>query len=200
MTARLVALVSGTGSILEAVQDACADGQLDADVVAVGSDRSGTVGLRRAGDRGAPTFVLPPSACASREQWDVELTAAVASYEPHLVLLAGFMRLVGPAFLARFPGRIVNTHPALLPAFPGAHAVRDALDYGVKVTGASVILVDDGVDTGPIVAQRPVPVEPGDDEAVLHERIKAVERRLVVEAVGALLGGYRIDGRTVVLG
>jgi phosphoribosylglycinamide formyltransferase-1 len=131
-----------------------------------------------------------------RAAWDVELADAVAGHAPDLVVCAGFMRILAPSFLARF--RVVNTHPALLPSFPGAHAVRDALAYGVKVTGVTVHLVDEGVDTGPVVAQAAVPVLPGDDEATLHARIRSVEHPLYVEAVGRLArSGWIVEGRTV---
>ena len=124
------------------------------------------------------------------------LADAVAAHDPDWVVCAGFMRILGPAFVSRFAGRIVNTHPALLPSFPGAHGVRDALAYGVKVTGCTVHLVDDGVDTGPVLAQAAVSVEPDDDEATLHERIKTVERGLLVETVSALAEhGCTLNGR-----
>jgi formyltetrahydrofolate-dependent phosphoribosylglycinamide formyltransferase len=154
-------------------------------VVAVGSDRDAD-GLASATRRGLPTFVVRPADAGDRPAWDRALAAAIAAHDPDLVVSAGFMRIVGPAVLERFEGRLVNTHPALLPAFPGAHAVRDALAAGVPVTGATVHLVDAGVDTGPVLAQREVPVQPGDDEATLHERIKTQERTLLVETVAAL--------------
>lgn len=200
MAARLVVLVSGTGTNLQALLDACRDPSYGARVVAVGADRVGAVGLDRARTAGVPAFVVPFEEYAVRVDWDVALSLAVADHEPDLVICAGFMRILGPPMLERFDGRVVNTHPALLPAFPGAHAVRDALAYGVKVTGASVHLVDSGVDTGPIVAQTPVVVRPDDDEDTLHERIKTVERTLLVHAVGRLArGGCSIEGRKVVL-
>lgn len=149
---------------------------------------------------GIPAFGVAVGDYADRGAWDTALTAAVAGYSPDLVVCAGFMKLLGPAFLERFGGRIINTHPALLPAFPGAHGVRDALAYGVRVTGTTVHLVDSGVDTGPILAQEPVRVEPGDDEAALHERIKVVERRLLVEIVAAVAArGIVSDGRKAVI-
>ena len=135
---------------------------------------------------GIPDFRVAPGDFPDRAAWDLALTEAVAAHTPDLVVSAGFMRLLGPRFLARFDGRIINTHPALLPSFPGAHGVRDALAYGVRVTGSTVHLVDAGVDTGPILAQEPVAVRPGDDEATLHERIKVVERRLLVDTVAAV--------------
>jgi phosphoribosylglycinamide formyltransferase 1 len=182
---RVVVLLSGTGSLCAALLDATDDPAYPARVVAVGSDREAP-GLRHATRRGLPTFVVRPADAADRAAWDRALAGAVAAHEPDLVVSAGFMRIVGPAVLDRYEGRLVNTHPALLPAFPGAHAVRDALAAGVPVTGATVHLVDAGVDTGPVLAQREVPVEPGDDEATLHERIKTQERALLVETVAAL--------------
>jgi phosphoribosylglycinamide formyltransferase 1 len=181
--ARVVILLSGTGSLCAALLEATDDPTYPARVVAVGSDRDAE-GLAHATRRGLPTFVVPLA--GDRSAWDRELAAAIAAHEPDLVVSAGFMRIVGPAVLDRYEGRLVNTHPALLPAFPGAHAVRDALAAGVPVTGATVHLVDAGVDTGPVLAQREVPVEPGDDEATLHERIKTQERALLVETVAAL--------------
>ena len=181
--ARVVVLLSGTGSLCAALLEATDDPAYPARVVAVGSDREAE-GLAHATRRGLPTFVVPLA--GDRPAWDRELAEAIAAHEPDLVVSAGFMRIVGPAVLDRYEGRLVNTHPALLPAFPGAHAVRDALAAGVPVTGATVHLVDAGMDTGPVLAQREVPVEPGDDEATLHERIKTQERALLVETVAAL--------------
>ncbi|WP_328726008.1 phosphoribosylglycinamide formyltransferase [Streptomyces sp. NBC_00259] len=201
--ARLVVLVSGSGTNLQALLDAISDDPqgFGADIVAVGADRDGIIGLDRARLAGIPTFVCKVKDHATREEWDRALTEATAGYEPDLVVSAGFMKIVGKDFLARFGGRIVNTHPALLPSFPGAHGVRDALAYGVKVTGCTVHFVDDGVDTGPIIAQGVVEVRDEDDEAVLHERIKEVERQLLVEVVGRLArNGYRIEGRKVHVG
>ncbi|GAB2853434.1 phosphoribosylglycinamide formyltransferase-1 [Lentzea nigeriaca] len=174
------------------------DADLPIEVVAVGADRENIEGLKRAERAGVPHFVVKLRDHADRSAWDVALTEAVASYEPDLVVSAGFMKIIGPEFLARFGGRMINTHPALLPAFPGAHGVRDALDYGVHVTGSTVHLVDAGVDTGPILAQEAVVVEPGDTEETLHERIKVVERRLLVETVGRLAReGCTVNGRKV---
>ena len=198
MTARLVVLVSGAGTNLQALLDACADPSYGAVVVAVGADRPGAEGLARAEAADVPTWVVRLADCPDRETFDDRVLAAIESYEPDLVVLAGYMKILGRKVVERFP--IVNTHPALLPAFPGAYAVRDALDHGVKVTGVTVHLVDTGVDTGPIVAQEAVPVLPGDDEETLHQRIKAVERGLLTETVGRLVrDGYRIEGRKVVL-
>jgi phosphoribosylglycinamide formyltransferase-1 len=196
-----VVLVSGSGTNLQALLDAVAERGPEgygARVVAVGADRDGIEGLRRAERAGVPTFVRRVRDYLTREEWDRALADAVAEHRPDLVVSAGFMKIVGPAFLARFQGRFLNTHPALLPSFPGAHGVRDALAYGVKVTGCTVHFVDAGVDTGPIIAQEAVAIRDEDDEAALHERIKDVERRLLVEVVGRLArGGYRIEGRKV---
>ena len=188
--------MSGSGTLLQALLDA-GDGY-PARVVAVGADRDGIEGLRRAERAAVPSFVVKLADHRDRAGWDTALTAAAAEHEPDLVVLAGFMKLLGPAFLGRFGGRVINSHPALLPAFPGAHAVRDALAYGAKITGCSIILVDNGVDTGPVLAQQPVPIEPADDEQTLHERIKIVERRLLVDVVAELARhGATITGREV---
>jgi phosphoribosylglycinamide formyltransferase-1 len=196
--ARLVVLVSGGGTNLQALLDATADPAYGATVVAVGADRDGIRGLERAEVAGVPTFVCPVDGFGDRAEWDRALTDAVAAYEPDLVVLAGFMKLTGPAFLARFGGRTVNTHPALSPSFPGMHGPRDALAYGVKVTGCTLFLVDDGVDTGAIVAQRAVEVREDDDEATLHERIKSVEREMLVDMVGRMVrDGWTLNGRKV---
>ncbi|MFD4138734.1 MULTISPECIES: phosphoribosylglycinamide formyltransferase [unclassified Streptomyces] len=201
--ARLVVLVSGSGTNLQALLDAIAAGKdaYGAEIVAVGADRSAVAGLDRAERAGLPTFVCSVKDYATREEWDAALAEATAAYEPDLVVSAGFMKIVGKEFLARFGGRFVNTHPALLPSFPGAHGVRDALAYGAKVTGCTVHFVDDGVDTGPIIAQGVVEVRETDDEAALHERIKEVERQLLVDVVGRLArNGYSIEGRKVHVG
>jgi formyltetrahydrofolate-dependent phosphoribosylglycinamide formyltransferase len=197
----LLVLVSGAGSILQALMDACTDPGFGARIVAVGADRTGTGGVARAEAAGIPTFVRRLKDAPDRFAWDRALTADCAAFEPDLVILAGFLKLVGADFLARFGGRLINTHPALLPAFPGLHSVRDALDHGVKVTGCSVILVDAGVDSGPILAQESVRVLDTDDEATLHERIKIAERSLVVETVGRMVrNGWSIQGRQVRIG
>ncbi|HKR47991.1 MAG TPA: phosphoribosylglycinamide formyltransferase [Pseudonocardiaceae bacterium] len=196
---RVVVLVSGTGTLLQALLDA-AGPDYPARVVAVGTDRAGSVALRRAGDRGLPTFVVELAQHPDRVSWDAALTGAVAAHQPDLIVTAGFMKLLGSAFLDRFAGRIVNSHPALLPAFPGPRAVADALAHGVRVTGTTVHLVDAGVDTGPILAQRAVEVLPDDTEERLHERIKVVERRLLVEVVAELVRcGCTVTGRKVSL-
>ena len=199
--ARLVVLVSGTGSNLQALLDAAADPAYGATVVAVGADRDGIEGLARAERAGLPTFVLRVGAFADRADWDRALTAAVAEHRPDLVVSAGFMKLVGKDFLAEFGGRFVNTHPALSPSFPGMHGAADALAYGVKVTGCTLFLVDDGVDTGPIVAQAAVPVADDDTAESLHERIKVAERTMLVETIGAMARrGFTITDRKVRLG
>jgi phosphoribosylglycinamide formyltransferase-1 len=186
--ARVVVLLSGTGSLCSALLSATDDPGYPASVVAVGSDRDAE-GLEHARRRGIPTFTCRLRDHADRAAWDAALAAAIAEHRPDLVVSAGFMKIVGPAVLDAFGGRLVNTHPALLPAFPGAHAVRDALAAGVDVTGSTVPLVDAGVDTGPVLAQREVPVLPEDDEARLHERIKTVERELLVDTVARLVTG-----------
>lgn len=196
-------LVSGSGTNLQALLDAIADhgpAAYGAEIVAVGADRDGIAGLERAERAGLPTFVCRVKDHGSRAEWDAALTEATAAYAPDLVVSAGFMKILGRAFLGRFGDRVVNTHPALLPSFPGAHGVRDALAYGAKVTGCTVHFVDDGVDTGPIIAQGVVEVRDEDDESALHERIKEVERSLLVDVVGRLArNGYRIEGRKVII-
>jgi phosphoribosylglycinamide formyltransferase-1 len=215
--ARIVVLVSGSGTLLQALLDAAAAGQREGGrreggqreggqreggpdaaftVAGVVADRPDAYGLQRARDAAVPTAIVRPGDFPDRATWDVAVTRAVEVFGPDLVVLAGFMRLLGPPFLQRFGGRTVNTHPALLPAFPGAHGVRDALAYGVKVTGCTVMLIDDGTDTGPVLAQEAVTVPDGDDEAALHERIKVVERRLLVDVVARMAtGGWTVSGR-----
>jgi phosphoribosylglycinamide formyltransferase 1 len=196
--ARLVVLVSGAGTNLQALLDACADPAYGAAVVAVGADRDGVEGLARAERAGLPTFVHRVKDFASRQQWDAALTASCEEHDPDLVVLAGFMKLTGAAYLAAFGGRTVNTHPALSPAFPGMHGPADALAYGVKVTGATLFVVDEGVDTGPIVDQVAVRVEDDDDVDALHERIKVAERAMLVDSVGRMAReGFTITGRKV---
>lgn len=197
---RVVVLVSGTGTNLQALLDACRDEGFGARIVAVGADRPDTPAAERADRAGVPTFVVRLRDFADRNQWDRALTDAVASHDPQLVVLAGFMKLVGPQFLARFGGRVINTHPALSPSFPGVHGPRDALAYGVKVSGCTIFVVDDGVDTGPIVAQATVPVLDDDDEISLHERIKTVERALLVDTVARMArDGWTVTGRKVTI-
>lgn len=197
---RIVVLVSGEGTNLQALLDACAGASYGARVVAVGADRRGTHAVERAEAVGVPTFVLRVGDFDERAQWDTALNAAVTEHAPDLVVLAGFMKLVGPAFMAAFEGRVVNTHPALSPAFPGMHAPRDALAYGVKVSGCTLFVVDGGVDTGPIIAQATVPVLDDDDENSLHERIKTVERKLLVDTIGTMArDGWTVTGRKVTI-
>lgn len=199
--ARLVVLVSGTGSNLQALLDAAADPAYGAEVVAVGADRSGIEGLARAERAGLPTFVHRVKDFGTREAWDAALTASCREHRPDLVVSAGFMKLAGEPFLAEYAGRYVNTHPALLPSFPGMHGAADALAYGVKITGATLFVVDAGVDTGPIVDQVAVRVEDDDDVEALHERIKVAERAMLVEAVGRMAReGFTITDRKVRFG
>jgi phosphoribosylglycinamide formyltransferase 1 len=198
--ARLAVLVSGAGSNLQALLEACADPSYGAAVVVVGADRDGIRALDVAAAAGVPSFVERIGDYTARADWDEALTRRIASYDPDLVISAGFLKLVGRAFLARFGDRYINTHNALLPAFPGIHGPRDALAYGVKVSGATLFFVDDGVDTGPIVAQVAVPVEDDDTEDNLTERIKAAERRQLVDWVGRLVReGWSISGRKVTI-
>ena len=193
-------LVSGSGTNLQALLDAAGEPSYGAVVVAVGADRDGIAALERARAHGIATFVLRVDDFASRDEWDAALTDAVAAHDPDLVVSAGFMRLAGARFLARFGGRFLNTHPALLPAFPGMHGARDALAHGVKVAGATVFVVDAGVDTGPIAAQVAVPVRDDDDESSLHERIKVEERAMLVDIVGRMAReGWTVTGRKVTI-
>ena len=201
MQARLVVLVSGAGTNLQAMLDACADPGYGAPVVAVGAARAGVPALDRATRAGVPTFGHRVADYPDRADWDRALTASCAEAQPDLIVLAGFMKLVGKDFLAAFDGRVINTHPALLPAFPGMHGVRDALEHGVKLTGCTVFLVDAGTDTGPVLAQAAVPVLDDDDEATLHERVKVTERRLLVETVGRMVrDGWTVTGRKARIG
>ena len=194
-------LVSGSGTNLQALLDAAADPAYGATVAAVGADRDGIEGLARAERAGLPTFVLRVKDFDDRAAWDRALTAEVAGHQPDLVISAGFMKLVGPDFLAAFGGRFVNTHPALSPAFPGMHGPADALAHGVKVTGCTLFFVDEGVDTGPIVAQSAVEVADDDTVESLHERIKVAERSMLVDTVGAMAReGFTIQDRKVRIG
>lgn len=194
----IVVLVSGGGTNLQALLDAAGDPGYGVRIVAVGADREGIEGLARAERAGIPTFVCRVSDFADRAAWDAALADTLAGYSPGLVVAAGFMKILGPAVLEAFT--IVNTHPALLPAFPGAHGVRDALAYGVKITGCTCHLIDAGVDTGPVIDQRAVTVDPSDTEASLHERIKVVEREMLVECVGRMVrSGFTVTDRKVTL-
>ena len=197
--ARLVVLASGTGSLLASLLDA-ATGDYPARVVAVGVDRDCRA-VEIATEASVPTFTVRLADHPDRAAWDAALTAAVAEHTPDLIVSAGFMKILGPQFLTQFCGRILNTHPTLLPAFPGAHGVAEALAYGVKVSGCTVHLVDAGTDTGPILAQQPIPVLDDDDEQTLHERIKVTERRLLVDVVAAVAtGGVTWNGRKATIG
>ena len=197
--ARIVVLVSGAGTNLQSLLDACAEPSYGARVVAVGADRDDIEGLARADRAGVPTFVAKVSDYTSREHWDRALADKVGAFEPDLVVSAGFMKLVSADFLERF--LTLNTHPALCPAFPGMHGPRDALEHGVKVTGATLFVVDAGVDTGPIVAQVPVEVAEDDDVDSLHERIKTAERAMLVDSVGRIAReGITVEGRRVRIG
>ncbi len=189
MPARLVLLASGSGTLVQSVLDAAGSGVLPCEIVAVGSDVPDAGALERAVQAGTSTFVVEPGDFPDRSEWNAALLAQVTSFAPDWIVCAGFMRILGAEVVDAFHGRIVNTHPALLPAFPGAHGVRDALTYGVKVSGCTVHLIDHGVDTGPILAQRAVDIRPDDDEASLHERIKTVERELLVQTLAGLVGG-----------
>jgi phosphoribosylglycinamide formyltransferase 1 len=181
-------LISGTGSNLRALLDAAADPSYPARIVVVGADREAD-GLAHAEEFGVPTFVVPWRGVAERDAWGAELSAQLRVWQPGLVVLSGLMKLLPAAVVDEWSPRIINTHPAFLPEFPGAHGVRDALAAGATQTGASVIVVDGGVDAGPILAQERVPVLPGDDENALHERIKPVERRLLIDIVRRIADG-----------
>ena len=197
--ARLVVLASGTGSLLASLLDA-AVADYPARVIAVGVDRDCRA-VEIATEASLPTFTVRLADHPDRDAWDAALTKAVAAHAPDLIVSAGFMKILGPQFLTQFCGRTLNTHPTLLPAFPGAHGVADALAYGVKVTGCTVHLVDAGTDTGPILAQQPIPVLDDDDEETLHERIKVTERRLLVDVVAAVAtGGVTWNGRKATIG
>jgi phosphoribosylglycinamide formyltransferase-1 len=196
----VVVLVSGSGTLLQALLDATRASDFPARVVAVGADRGGIEALTRADNAGVPTFVCRVRDYPSREEWDRALADSCREHDPDVIISAGFMKLVGREFLARFAGRYLNSHPSLLPAFPGVHGARDALEYGVRVTGCTLFVVDAGVDTGPIVAQEAVEVLPDDDEISLHERIKVVERRLLVDTIERLASkGWTVQGRRVTI-
>ena len=193
-------LISGSGSNMEALLDACERGEVPGEVVAVVADRECT-GLKLAEQRDAPAFLLEPRNFESRDNWSEALREMVAAQRPDLVVSAGFMRILAPVFVEAFEGRLVNLHPSLLPSFKGAHAVRDALAAGVKVTGSTVHFVDNDVDHGAIIMQKPVPVREGDTEEALHERIKALEHRLLPEVCRLYLEGRVVlaEGRARIL-
>ncbi|HEY0225853.1 MAG TPA: phosphoribosylglycinamide formyltransferase [Mycobacterium sp.] len=197
--ARLVVLASGTGSLLNSLLAATV-GDYPARVVAVGTDRD-CLAAEIASAASLPIFTVRLGDYPSRDAWDAAITEATVAHSPDLIVSAGFMKILGPQFLSRFCGRTLNTHPALLPAFAGAHAVPDAMAYGVKVTGCTVHLVDAGMDTGPILAQEPVAVLDGDTEETLHERIKVIERRLLADVVAAIATrGVTWIGRKATIG
>ena len=199
-TGSIVVLVSGAGTNLQALIDASADPAYGVRIAAVGADREDTEGLSRARRAGIPTFVCRVADYSTRAEWDVALTSQVAQYRPRLVVLAGFMKLTGEAFLGQFGGRTVNTHPALSPSFPGVHGPQEALEYGVKVTGCTLFVVDAGVDTGPVVAQRAVDVHDDDTVESLHERIKTAERQMLVDCVGRMVrNGFSVKERKVTI-
>jgi formyltetrahydrofolate-dependent phosphoribosylglycinamide formyltransferase len=201
MGARLVVLASGEGTLLQHLIDACAADSAQTRVMAVGADRHGTRAAGRAQAAGIETFVCRVSDYQDRADWDKALTETCAGFSPDLIVSAGFMKLLGPRFLDEFSGRCINSHPALLPSFPGMHGVRDALAYGVKVTGCTVFLIDAGLDSGPVIAQEAVPVHDDDDEETLTERIKSVERGLLTSTVLAMVRqGWSLSGRTVRIG
>jgi phosphoribosylglycinamide formyltransferase-1 len=197
VTARLVVLVSGSGTLLQALIDSASP---EFAITGVISDRADAFGLQRARDAGIATEVVSPAQFQDRDAWNAQLASALGALQPDWIVCAGFMRILGEQVLRAYPGRIINSHPALLPAFPGAHGVRDALAYGVHVTGCTVHLVDTGVDTGPILAQQAVTIEPDDDEQSLHERIKVVERAMLLQTVRDVCRlGCTINGRKVTI-
>ncbi|WP_025273470.1 phosphoribosylglycinamide formyltransferase [Haloglycomyces albus] len=198
---RVVVLLSGSGSNLQALLDAASDPDYGVEVVAVGADRGGTYGVKRAERAGVPTFVRRLRDFDDRQEWDRSLADTIADYEPDLVVSAGFLKLFGPIMLNTFPGRVVNTHNSLLPAFPGMHGPRDAFNSGVKLAGATLFFCDPGVDTGAIIAQVAVPVLDDDSVETLTERIKEAERDQLVECVGRMMrDGWTVEGRRVRLG
>jgi formyltetrahydrofolate-dependent phosphoribosylglycinamide formyltransferase len=200
VTARLVVLISGTGTNLQALLDASGDPAYGATVVAVGADRGGIEGLARAEKAGVPTFVARVKDHATREEWDRALTDAILPCRPDLIVSAGFLKIVGEHFLNEFAGRYINTHNALTPSFPGIHGPRDAFEYGVKISGATLFFADAGIDTGPIIAQVAVPVADDDTVETLTERIKGAERAQLVDVVGRMVrDGWTITGRKVTI-
>lgn len=199
--ARVVVLASGGGTLLQALLDDRAERRAEPGwaISAVGSDRRSCPALDRATAAGVPTFSVPLSDHPDRSAWNAALSDRCDDAD--LIVLAGFMKLLGEPFLTRHDGRVINSHPSLLPSFPGMQAPKDALDYGVTVTGCSIFLVDSGVDAGPIVAQQAVPVLPGDSVDALHERIKVAERVLLVDVVTAMTTrGWHVSERKVTLG
>lgn len=191
MAGRIVVLISGAGSNMHALVRACRAGDVPGEVVAVVADRT-CQGLEIARTEGIETAVLDPRGYASREEWSAALLELVSQFDPDLVVSAGFMRILSPVFVHAYAGRLINLHPSLLPAYPGARAVRDALEDGARVTGSTVHFVDDEVDHGPPILQREVPIESGDTEATLHERIKSVEHGMLAEACRLVLEGRAV--------
>lgn len=192
---RIVVLASGAGTLLQALLDS----GIRKSIVAVGSDQPEAPALARARAADVPTFVVPMA--EDREVWNRDVVEYLQAHEADLVVTAGFMRVLGGPVIEAFENRIINSHPALLPSFPGAHAVRDSVESGVKVTGCTIHIVDEGVDTGPIIAQSPVSVRDGDTVESLHERIKEHERTLLVDVLGRIVReGVSVDGRTVAFG
>ena len=193
-------MASGAGTLFQAWIDATQTSDYPAEIMGLVTDRPGCGAHQRAEAAGIPVVAVDPREYDSRAQWNADLAAATAELAPEWLVSVGFMRVLGSEFLDRFPGRIINSHPSLLPAFPGARAVPEALDYGVRVTGCTVHLVDTGVDSGPILAQAPVTVLAGDDIDTLHERIKTVERELLVTVLANLVtAGYTLEGRKAAL-
>ena len=198
MAGRIVVLISGSGSNMEALGDECSGGRVPGEIVAVIADRE-CDGLQKAESRSISTAVLPPKEFPDRDAWSAALRDEVAKHEPDLVVSAGFMRILAPVFVDAFAGRLINLHPALLPAFPGAHAVRDALAAGATTTGSTVHFVDHLVDHGPVILQKSVEINPQDDEASLHARIKQIEHKLLPEACRLFLeGSIRLEDGAVV--
>lgn len=199
--ARLVVLVSGTGSNMAAILDASRDPAYGAEIVAVGADRDGTGGISTAQANGIPTFVHKLSDFESRDAWNDALRTTIAQYKPDIVVLAGFLKLLSADFLEAFPQKVINTHNALLPSFPGVHGPADALEYGVKVSGATLFIVDPGMDTGAILGQVTCPVLDDDTVDSLLERIKGVERQQLVDLVGRMSReGWWVEGRKAGIG
>jgi phosphoribosylglycinamide formyltransferase 1 len=199
MAGRIVVLISGSGSNMEALAEACEQGEVPGSIVAVVSDRD-CAGLMRAERLGIESHIVDFKAYGSREEWSEALRDVVMKFDPDLVVHAGFMRIISPVYVDAFPGKLINLHPSLLPAFPGAHGVRDALAHGAKVTGSTIHFIDYEVDHGPIIMQEAVRIEQNDTEESLHERIKTVEHRQLPQACRLVLDGkFRIeDGKVVV--
>mgnify|MGYP000992902073 CR=1 FL=1 len=197
---RIVALASGRGTNLQAIIDASESGRLSGEVVGLISDNPNAAALKRARRHGIPEVVVERRSYPSKRDFDRKLAEAVRQFAPDLIVLAGFMRLLGRDFLDEFPGKVINIHPSLLPSFQGLDAQKQALEYGVRYTGCTVHFVDEGTDTGPIIGQRVVPVMPDDTEDTLAARILVEEHALMVECINAVLAGrVRRDGRKVIM-